>query len=1032
MTWNFQHITHVGGDGSAYTENETLTALDSVGEGGKAWAVANITSNGVGPDTVTVGTRTNAGMSFRCQLSSTTNLQINYQTATEDRRIYFSIWEQPSTGTTDRVDITEIALPYLYNTTSSDPTVDNGTDRDDIVVFKQALRASTASMAADAMLVTGKILNSYAGRFERGGSDISTFGYVPCVEFWGTDYTVQTAEVTSFTAGTTKVVTLASTVTWDETIIIASYRVANGSDKDADVGFLVWPGADGDKLNIRLHGDHSDASSAVVRYYLISNADWFVDHDNSIDGTLSQIGSSTSEEDITIAEISALATAAPVCFAYTGGTGQNYPRSAFTYGLTSTTNLRFFRGKTGVAADVAIQILDTDPDNRPGAVADYSYSAAIFSAIGTFYTPTVTTPGGGDVSLTVSIFSAAANILDFALDDDVLTNVDVGIFSAVATLNSASVSIDTNVNINVSRLLGLATLVNPTITYPSSSGSPFDADSVGSVSANILDLNVKIATSILNASDLQASTGEKIKTIVDQSSYGNDAVQTDVAKQLTLIASGINSANGILGAAGAVMEVANASIIRNLAGSTSFFVLKYNDQSAYQVLMSVFGASFVYRYYVYINDTDDVNHVAHHPDASAAGAYTGATDLIHNTIHVIAIQDNYIGQESSIWIDGVKIFTESSFGSAANISDTDSPANMFVFAADGGATLASPSTFSRVLLYNEKLSDADVVIAMSGLADEAANASTGVDYTFSATQLIASATLNTPTITSEINYSYSASIFSAVGTLNTPAVLTDADRTSAVNTLQALATLNPVTIDIEQDVSINVSRLTAAATLNSIGAGEVNDNTNDCGLRTIVSVIVECLDKQGNSKDVTISSEGFVDDPNSFAIINSIRDLGDNVTGELPDATEATLVLNNKIGEIGYNRRFSDLFDQLVFINRTIRINIESWSIDGAQIEALENYVGVVSRYQISGDFEKVNLKVTRKNLQNRPINYVVKEGSNVLPSAVGRAVPIVLGDWREIRPLKLQDNVFAYGTNFSNQTAPSHFAVQKATDIPG
>jgi hypothetical protein len=370
MTWTFQHITHVG---TTYTDNETITAVDSIGTNGKAWLVPNTTACSATPDSDIAGQkRNNDDISFRAKLSSTTNAQFNFQTASENKRVYATVWEQPSTASTDKVNIERIGSAYMSagqatRTLSMYPTAMSA-----LVAFRTHNRSNTTSQSWDDALLTAGYYNSYNFEWERGGTGGHNLAYTPCVEFQGSDYTVATGEITSFTAGTTKTTTITS-VDWTETIIIAHIRVASGSTADADSGFLIWPGSNGTSLNCRLHADHSDATNAVVRYFLISSAEWFVDHDNSIDGNLSQIASGTNTENIDLSdagidlgEMSATSTAAPFCYAMIGGTGSNMPRGMFTYGITSTTNLRFWRGKTGAAADIAVQILDTDPDNRPG------------------------------------------------------------------------------------------------------------------------------------------------------------------------------------------------------------------------------------------------------------------------------------------------------------------------------------------------------------------------------------------------------------------------------------------------------------------------------------------------------------------------------------------------------------------------------------------------------------------------------------------------------------------------------------------
>lgn len=372
MTWTFQHITHTGGASSVYTENESITTVDSVGTNGKAWLVPNTTACGATPDSdISTNTRNNNQVSFRAKLSTTSNAQINYATAQETRRIYMTVWEQPSTGSTDKVNIERLASPYMGNGTATRTLSMYPSAMADLVAFRAHSRSSTAAQSWDDALVTGGYYNSYNFEWERGGTGGPVLAYVPTVEFQGSDYTIATGEITSHTAGATKTTTITS-VNWDETLIIAHIRVPSGSVADADAGFLIWPGANGTSLNSRLSTDHSDATNAVIRYFLVSNANWFVDHDNSIDGSLTTIASGTNTENIdltdagnALGEMSATSTAAPFCYSFIDGTGSNMPRAFFTYGITSTTNLRFHRGKTGAAAEIAVQILDTDPDSRP-------------------------------------------------------------------------------------------------------------------------------------------------------------------------------------------------------------------------------------------------------------------------------------------------------------------------------------------------------------------------------------------------------------------------------------------------------------------------------------------------------------------------------------------------------------------------------------------------------------------------------------------------------------------------------------------
>lgn len=168
------------------------------------------------------------------------------------------------------------------------------------------------------------------------------------------------------------------------------------------------------------------------------------------------------------------------------------------------------------------------------------------------------------------------------------------------------------------------------------------------------------------------------------------------------------------------------------------------------------------------------------------------------------------------------------------------------------------------------------------------------------------------------------------------------------------------------------------------------------------------------------------DAPSTFyyPIIKKIGEIGVGVGNFMPETFSGSITIDNSINSFGLERKFSDLLERYTFVNQSVSIYIAQ-AAEGDAVTASRTleWVAVCQNGRSIGDDFVIN--IAGRGIEDRVFTCVVDNSETTFSeasiSALGQAIPLVLGESVEVKPVVIKDPDsdfidYAYQTTLGTQ----------------
>lgn len=188
--------------------------------------------------------------------------------------------------------------------------------------------------------------------------------------------------------------------------------------------------------------------------------------------------------------------------------------------------------------------------------------------------------------------------------------------------------------------------------------------------------------------------------------------------------------------------------------------------------------------------------------------------------------------------------------------------------------------------------------------------------------------------------------------------------------------------------------------------------------------------EDSSTSTLYISNRHLTGDADSliYNIINSIGTITSGQDGYIPTALLSTIILNNKENSLGFQRKFSDLLATHTIANQTIEIKFINFPDDapidlGLFFTGFNNFVAHTYYFKMqkaSADLEAgtITLNLKSELVKDKVLSVTIDSdsytASDYLNKAIGKTLPIILGDNAQVKPQVIASDAFAIGTLYN------------------
>lgn len=176
-----------------------------------------------------------------------------------------------------------------------------------------------------------------------------------------------------------------------------------------------------------------------------------------------------------------------------------------------------------------------------------------------------------------------------------------------------------------------------------------------------------------------------------------------------------------------------------------------------------------------------------------------------------------------------------------------------------------------------------------------------------------------------------------------------------------------------------------------------------------------------------------------YPILERVGNLGARMDQSLPAAYSTSISISDKLGGIGFERKFSDLFERYTIVGQPVEVKVaivEPGTLTSADFTT--EWAGVASRGP-STRGEIVEIPIATQQIKNRTLTKIItrSEFPSAAQSVLGTALPIVLGQNVELKPLRVSadDSTtvdLAYATNLGTTYTVDGVQVYYVKDSEG
>lgn len=159
-----------------------------------------------------------------------------------------------------------------------------------------------------------------------------------------------------------------------------------------------------------------------------------------------------------------------------------------------------------------------------------------------------------------------------------------------------------------------------------------------------------------------------------------------------------------------------------------------------------------------------------------------------------------------------------------------------------------------------------------------------------------------------------------------------------------------------------------------------------------------------------------------YPILKSLSNFGSAMSGYMPQVVTGSAVIDNRPGSLGYERRFSDLFERETPINQLCEIAWRPYEVDGEPSpEAASKLAsGYIRNWRVQGDdlvltFESASVPRT---IVTKAVNSI--EHSTAPSDSLGQELPLVFGEDIQVKAVNTAESttapVYSYASFLGNE----------------
>lgn len=189
-----------------------------------------------------------------------------------------------------------------------------------------------------------------------------------------------------------------------------------------------------------------------------------------------------------------------------------------------------------------------------------------------------------------------------------------------------------------------------------------------------------------------------------------------------------------------------------------------------------------------------------------------------------------------------------------------------------------------------------------------------------------------------------------------------------------------------------------------------------------VKFTFKAKDYSGATKVVYVGNRTAYDETtiNIIPGLESVRGLSTGLNGNLPKVGSGQIVINNERGLFGTNKRFSDYFDKYTLIYTDVEIYTNfNTATDSSTVSSGATKLWVDKVLTVSERNGKVNISLRTDLIPEHTLTAVIDTDTfpSAPESAIGKTVPLVINDDVQVKPIRIADSGFTFGTSYAYAT---------------
>lgn len=179
---------------------------------------------------------------------------------------------------------------------------------------------------------------------------------------------------------------------------------------------------------------------------------------------------------------------------------------------------------------------------------------------------------------------------------------------------------------------------------------------------------------------------------------------------------------------------------------------------------------------------------------------------------------------------------------------------------------------------------------------------------------------------------------------------------------------------------------------------------------------------------IKLSNRPVLSEPDYFPILLAVDGLGSLVGDSMPLASAGRIVVSNSAHSLGYERRFSDLFDKYTCVDQQVIVYSAFTKHDDNEVttDRQQDAKARVQSYRIDPQGGTITLSVTGATIEKREVTKPIDDTAFLTApdSSKGNYIPLVIGQDVPVKPLLIDPEGttnprWVYCTTFADDFVP-------------